>query len=83
MDNESRIINELHAQFFERFKVDGCEVESVVTVVLFKSTTDQRTYHIAQAVADDAQDVPGELFCESAGRLEMAAHEVAAKRRRL
>jgi hypothetical protein len=78
-EEEARIVNEAHAQICQQFKD---QVESVVTVVLFKSDNDQRTFHIAQAVSDDAKDSPTELFCESAGRLGMQARQIVANRGR-
>jgi uncharacterized protein (UPF0335 family) len=76
--SEDDVINEAHAEMVKRLKTEGLEVDSIVTIVLFKSDDDERTYHIAQ-MCDDAVQV--ELFCESAGRLEMEAQKVARESR--
>jgi len=77
--SEDAIINAAHADLTDRLKAAGRETESIVTIVLFKSAAGERDYHIAQLIDSESPDGHDELFCESAGRLSMAAQEVAAK----
>lgn len=76
------VMKDLLKQAFEGFKAEGKEAESVLIVVLFKSDNDQRSFQISHAISDDGGHTgPEELFCESAGRLNEEAYEIATKAR--
>jgi hypothetical protein len=74
---EDTVVNEAASAIVERFRAQGRETEAVVVVVLFKTAGDQRDFHIGQTIEADSEAGADELFCECAGRLNIAATAVA------